>query len=360
MRVFLTGGTGFIGRPLVRGLLARGWSVTALARRPEAPAARLLARLGATVVPGDVTRRDSMEAAMEGADLVVHNAGWYELGVVGDDRRRMHEVNVTGTANVLGLALDLGVPRAVHVSSVAVWGESGDEERDESFTRTGPCHSRYEETKVEAHQVALAHHRAGLAVSLACPHQVIGANDHSAYGYFVRLFANGWLPPVMWGAHAVAGPVHVDDAAEGIALVAEKGRPGRSYILAGESLSRREIVAIWDTQPGGLKRRIWLPRWAAWPLFALAEPLERVLGLPAFLSREIAGSAVSNHFSSARAREELGWRCRSARDLWVGVLAEERRLAAHRAGRGIVARMRPLPVADEVVAQGLEPRTSGM
>ena len=77
MKVFLTGGTGFIGQPLTKSLLARGWNVVVLVRRPDSPLARALNQMGAQCVAGDVTDRESMRAGMTGADILVHNAGWY-------------------------------------------------------------------------------------------------------------------------------------------------------------------------------------------------------------------------------------------------------------------------------------------
>ncbi|HLE30263.1 MAG TPA: NmrA family NAD(P)-binding protein [Anaerolineales bacterium] len=81
MKVFLTGSTGFIGQPLTRSLIARGWNVVALVRRPDSPQARALIKIGAQCAAGDVTDRESMRAGMTGADIVIHNAAWYELGV---------------------------------------------------------------------------------------------------------------------------------------------------------------------------------------------------------------------------------------------------------------------------------------
>jgi uncharacterized protein YbjT (DUF2867 family) len=60
MKVFLTGATGFIGQPLTKALLARGWNVVALARKPDSAKARALTRMGAQCVTGDVTNRESM------------------------------------------------------------------------------------------------------------------------------------------------------------------------------------------------------------------------------------------------------------------------------------------------------------
>jgi uncharacterized protein YbjT (DUF2867 family) len=66
MKVFLTGGTGFIGQPLTKALLARGWDVTVLARKPTSAQAVAITKMGATCVAGDVTERESMRAAMNG------------------------------------------------------------------------------------------------------------------------------------------------------------------------------------------------------------------------------------------------------------------------------------------------------
>ena len=75
MKVFLTGGTGFIGQPLTRQLLSRGWEVIALVRKPDGAQARALKQLGAQCVPGDITDRESMRAGMAGADLPQRGAG---------------------------------------------------------------------------------------------------------------------------------------------------------------------------------------------------------------------------------------------------------------------------------------------
>lgn len=69
MKVFLTGGTGFIGQQLTQALLGRGWDVVCLVRKPDSPQARALLKLGARCVPGDVTERESMRAGMSGADI---------------------------------------------------------------------------------------------------------------------------------------------------------------------------------------------------------------------------------------------------------------------------------------------------
>ena len=100
MKVFITGGTGFIGTPLTKALLKRGHEVTLLSRSGKSVE-------GVKIAKGDVTERESMREGMAGADIVYHNAGWYEVGVSKSAQQKMQAINVEGTKNVLSLAKEL-------------------------------------------------------------------------------------------------------------------------------------------------------------------------------------------------------------------------------------------------------------
>ncbi len=347
MQVFLTGGTGFIGRSLTQALLQRGWNVTALVRKPGSPQAQALSKTGAQLATGDVTARESMRAAMQGAQMVIHNAGAYELGVDAAGRQRMQTINIKGTENVLSLAHELGVPRSIYVSTVQAFGDSGPELRDETFTRNAPYRSAYEQSKAEAHTIASQYQGRGLPLVIVCPNGVIGPNDHSIWGYFVRLYINKLLPPMAWSPQSRFSLVDVNDLAEGIALAVEKGRAGETYLLCGESKSLRELFVYWADRPGAFKPRFWLPprlaEFSFWPL----EPLQRAVGLPAFLSREtvVAGSGNLN-YSSEKAQRELGWTHKTAREMWLNAIDGELALLAKRRKRDLLSRLKPM---EEVV-----------
>lgn len=346
MNVFLTGGTGFIGKPLTRALLSRGWDVTVLARRPDAPQAQGLAKAGARIVSGDITDRASVERGMHGAELVVHNAAWYEFGVDKAAAARMRAANVDGTDTVLGLARELRVPRTVYVSSVLAFGETGPEAKDETYARAYPPRSLYEATKAEAHRVAEEHAAKGLPLIITCPGAVIGPNDHSVWGYFGRLYVNRLLPPMAWAPDAVQSLVHVDDVSEGIALAAERGRVGETYILGGEARRMRETLASWNELPGGMRFRVFAPKWLTAVMFASCEPLLRLLGLPAFMSREtVYGGGMHFNYSSAKAVRELGWRYRDARTMWLDALGGEIALLRTRGTESLLSRLRPADVS---------------
>jgi len=343
MRVFLTGGTGFIGQPLTKALLSRGWQVNVLVRNVDSPQGRALNKMGVQCVVGDVTDRESLRAGMSGAELVIHNAGHYEYGVDAAGRKRMQAVNVTGTENVLSLALELDIPRSVYVSSTLAFGDTGPHLRDETFERQVSCRTWYEQTKTDAHVIAQQYQQRGLPLIITCPNGVIGPNDHSPNGYFLRLYINKLMPPMAWSPGVIISWVEVHDLAEGIALAAEKGRLGETYIFAGEAISFREQLDYWARKPGALKVKFWLPSGMAAAFFWPLEPLQRLAGLPAFISRETVAAAAGNfYFSSEKAQKELGWRHCSAEEMWSNTIDAEIELQAKRQKRDLMSRLKPL------------------
>ena len=143
--------------------------------------------------------------------------------------------------------------------------------------------------------------------SIVCPNAVVGPNDHSTYGYFLRMYLNHLLPPFAWAPGVITSRVYVNDVGEGVALAAEKGRIGETYILAGEPKSQRKMIESWMMRPGGFKVRFYIPNWLAKVLFAPLEPLQRLIGLPAAVSRETVSANFSMNFSSAKPQRKLGW-----------------------------------------------------
>ena len=348
MKVFLTGATGFIGQALVRALRRRSWNVRALVRDVNGAPARWLSEKSVQLVPGDVTQPEGLRQAVAGSDVVLHNAGVYEFGSDAALRARMEAVNVQGTANVLGAALEAGVARTVYVSTVWAMGASGllpapAEVKDETQRHSSVYLTPYERTKAEAHQVALALRDRGLPLVIGMPNAVSGANDHSIFGYLLRLYLLHAMPPLAWSASAVFSFVEVDALAEGLCLAAEKAPMGADYIFSGEPTTIRGLFGLWSRYPGGMKHLLWLPHWLARLVMLPLEPLQRAVGLPAFLSREaVEASRAHLDYTAAKARRELGWSHPAPDAMWESIVLRERELVARR--RGFLGRLKPQAV----------------
>jgi nucleoside-diphosphate-sugar epimerase len=364
MKVFLTGGTGFIGQAIVRAMRGRGWEVHALVRDVKSAPARWLAEKGSTLVTGDVTRLEGLADAMAGMDVVMHNAGVYELGADAAARERMQQVNVNGTDQVLGAALHAGAPRTVYVSSVVALGASSYAPepatvKDETHRPDGRYLTPYNRSKAEAHQVALAWRAKGLPLVIAMPNAVVGANDHSIFGSFLRMHLAGIMSPIAFGGDAMLTFVDVHALAEGLCLAAERAPIGEDYIFSGEPLTIGAMFELFERYPGGMKVRLQLPRWFMRPQMMLVEPLQRAVGLPAALSRDTVDQSRGHfNYSSAKAQRELGWTHPGVDEMWDRIIRHERELMADR--RGFLNILRHQSVVEHRAASGAGPQpTSG-
>ncbi len=344
MKVFLTGGTGFIGLRLVPVLLAHGAQVTALVRRPNSLEAKKIETMGAVLVQGDVTNKESMRLAMQGADVVIHNAGVYELGLDAAGVERMNAVNIRGTENTLDLALELGIPKALYISTTWAYGaSSATKARDELFPQTESFKTHYERTKKAAHRIALDLQKRGLPLIILCPNGTVGENDHSNLGYILRMYLCNLLPPIAWTPEVMWSLVHVDDLSEGVMQAAKHAKPFETYFIGGQPHTRAEMFKFWYNHDGGSKKRAWLPVNFLKAVFYPLEPVQRAVGLPAVFSREtIEAGRISYFDSSEKAKRDFGWTYRSAKAMWDDTIEAEQKLLAARVKRDIISMLNPI------------------
>jgi dihydroflavonol-4-reductase len=188
--VFVTGGTGFIGRRVVARLRERGDEVVALVRSPGSAG-----DLGAEFVVGDLGDEEAIRRGLDGADACLHIAGEYRLGIAASERPAMTEANVGGTERVLDAAAAAGVARIVYVSTVNVFGNTRGQVVDETYRRD-PADgflSFYDETKYLAHLAAEERIAAGAPVVIVQPGGVYGPGDHSTVGSQIEQVQAGKL-----------------------------------------------------------------------------------------------------------------------------------------------------------------------
>lgn len=291
---FLTGGTGFVGAHVARALCEDGWSVRALARRPESLAAEDLCDLSLESVAGDLSQASeaALREAARGVEAIVHVAGLVKARSL----EAYREVNAGGTLQLLRAAAQ-SAPDAlfVLVSSQAAAGPARNGRPVEEGDPAAPV-SWYGRSKLEAEE-AVASEWKGPWITVR-PVVVYGAGDRGLLTLF-KAAQQGWVP-VPAGRSRIQ-LIEAPRAARAIALFA--GRPD----LSGKTafLGDPEPVAISD-----LSRRIAaLPRKPA-RRFPVPDAAVRAAGFAASLQEAVTGRALA--FNADKAREILAgdWLCR--------------------------------------------------
>lgn len=320
MRVFITGGNGFIGSVVVRDLVREGHEVVCLLRRRSNR--DRLTGLPISVIEGDVCDIESFRGAIAECEAAIHLAapgGW-----TNDDEHILERVIVDGTRNVLAAAEGAHV-RVVFVSSTAaIDGSHEPRVVDESafFTIEDPALG-YAHAKHRAELVVREWYERGVDVVTVNPSEVYGPGD-VALGTAGNLIDFATAYPVLV-CRGGTGIVHVDDVSAGIRRALECGRAGERYILSGENLSIRELAALVLDLVARRAPILTIPNGVA---RAMARVVDR-LRVPAPFNPAVVPYATRYWFvENAKARRELGVTFRDARETVRSTLEwlRERRL----------------------------------
>jgi len=311
MRLFVTGGSSYIGRALCRRLIEEGHEVRALVRSAER--ARPLVELGVATFRGDVVERASMREAMSGADWVIHAAA--DLDLTGP-AERMEAVNVVGSENVASLASKLGVPRLLSISSVAYFGGSPADgsPATEATPPQPPFPTRYSDTKHRGELAIRAWQERGLRVVTIHPSLVYGPpGKKEGANALLRQLMLGRFPALV-GADRIASWIFLDDLVEGVLRAMARAEDGARYLMSGEAVTVRQVATLVAELSGRppLKREISIgtARWA----LRLGVPLYRLRGRrPPMPLSQLDSLARHWNFDDSLARRELDWQPRALR-----------------------------------------------
>lgn len=306
VKVFVTGGTGFIGGEVVRQLRERGDDVVCLVRNPEK--GRALADRGCRLVSGDLGDAEAIRAGMEGCDAAIHAAAMYEVGIPASQHPAMWEANVAGTERVLTAAREAKLPKVVYVSTVGVFGNTHRQVVDESYEHPGrEFTSYYEETKLEAHRIAKRAIADGLPAIIVQPGGVYGPGDTSQVADLLEQFLAGKLPLLPFPELGICLS-HVEDIAAGILLALDKGKIGETYVLSGPVTTMRDAIETVAGLTGRRAPRRAMPVTLMKAMTPIGPLVGKLMGQPPNL-RELISSADGVTFwaTHEKATRELGY-----------------------------------------------------
>lgn len=242
---FITGGSGFLGRNMIKFLVDRGWKVKALVRSKKAAA--IVENLGATAITGDLKDIKAMQIGMSGCKAVFHSAAYVRDWGSYDD---FYQDNVVGTENVLSAALAAKVPRFIHVGTEAVL-VGGDPIINVDETRPKPLKplGLYPITKGIAEDKVIKANSVQMATMVVRPRFIWGEDDSTILPRLVESVGKGQFSWVNGGKY-LTSTCHVTNVCEGMFLASEKGKGGEIYFLTdGKPVEVKEFfTALLKTQ----------------------------------------------------------------------------------------------------------------
>jgi farnesol dehydrogenase len=326
VRVLVTGGTGFLGKAVVRHLVSGGHEVRVLVRERSATAG-----LPAEVVrvPGDVTDRASLERAAEGVQALLHLAALVKVWV--PDRAAFDLVNVGGFENALAAARSVGA-RLVYTSSFIALGPAGPEPGDESLVSRPPQRNDYERTKAEADRRAREAIARGEDVVVLYPGVIYGPGELTEGNIVVRMLldhVHGRLPGLIGKGDRLWSYAFVEDVARGHRLALEKAPRGGRFLLCGENATHVQLFDLFQRLHGTKPPRVLIP----YPLASLTGRLlwawAELTGHPPLLTHEVVG-VFREHwaYTSAHAEQALGYE-RTPLETGLGATVSWLREAGH-------------------------------
>jgi dihydroflavonol-4-reductase len=299
-KTLVTGGSGFLGSHLVRALAARGDELRLLARR--ASDLGHLEGVEFERATGEITDRRAVNRAMEGVDRVFHVAGRTSLRR--RDREAVFDANLRGAVTVFAAALEAGVTRVVHTSTVGAIGVAAPRKTADESTafEIGHLGLAYVNSKHEAELEAFRLAAHGLPVVIVNPTFVLGPQAPTGTSMrLVRRFLLGQIPAYVDGGLNI---VDVRDVAAGHLLADEKGEVGERYILGGRNFTLDRLFADLSRISGVAPPPVKLPAGPAVAAANAAAAAHLPLGVD---PEEVLSASLWWTYTNAKAKREIGF-----------------------------------------------------
>jgi nucleoside-diphosphate-sugar epimerase len=302
--IFVTGGTGFLGRHLIPKLCRAGHSIRVLTRHPEANL-WLRRYQSVEVICGDLLDPQTFSGSLWGCQSVIHAGGMFRFW--GDDQAFL-DTNMRGTEYLLAAAAGTGVERFIHISTAAVVGNP-DPSRIVDETHPPKPADAYQRSKLEGEQIAFRYYREhDLPVTVLRPGAYYGPLGHYAFN---RLFFKDPMRGIIMqvnGGRYIIFPVYITDVVQGIMQALERGRVGEIYNICGDWISHREAFDIVCQEANLHWPRLPIPGWLGITTARVLTAISNVTGTEPFWPINLRSYVYNNwRVSSEKARRELNF-----------------------------------------------------
>lgn len=307
MKIALTGASGHLGSALLQDICQKDIPIKALARDENAPS---LKELPVEIIKGDLFDTDSLQRLVQGCDVLIHSAAY--ISVNGDPKGLVHRTNVEGTRLVIEAALQAGVKRCVHISSIHAYRQLPSSEiLDEQRTPVDEGAFAYDRSKFTGQQIALAANNQGMEVIVVNPTSIIGPYDlkPSLMGQVIIDLYKGRLPFVFNGGFDFCD---CRDVSHAVINATTSGRAGETYLLGGKWHSLKQLVQLLSTASSKKINVIALPALAAKAGLPFVKLWGAVQGKEPLYTNEALEAIFRGNrcISSAKAKAELNYTAR--------------------------------------------------
>ncbi len=311
MQVLVTGATGAVGPVVIEALVAAGMRVRALVR--SQPTVGLLPA-SVTLVTGDITAPETLDAAVTGCDAVVHLAALLHINNPAPALAAEYErVNVTGTANLLAAAQRHNIQRFLLVSTIAVYGKARQAAESPPLDETTPPQpdTLYGRTKLQAEALVLAARTAeGAAMGVVLrPAAIYGTRIKGNYARLYSALARGRFLPVGPGHNRRTLIYDRDLATAIVTAVTHSAATGRVYnVTDGDYHSLQQIIAAICHAQGHPPPPFAIPLLPLRLMVGILEDLCQLIGYSSPIGRAtLAKYSEEIRVDGSRIQRELGF-----------------------------------------------------
>jgi nucleoside-diphosphate-sugar epimerase len=311
VRAFVTGGTGFLGRRIVRRLIDQGYDVSVLAR--DESRGETVKKMGAKVVIGDLGDIEGFVDALAGCDLVVLAGA---RAVPGGTWEEFFEQNVAATERLIDSASEAGARRIVYVSSLGIFDIPKDGvtiTEDTDYDHHPLVRGNYTRSKIDADRVVRAAIREGKPVVMVRPGQIYG-HDHPLgqplyLGRVSKRVGDNLL--VVIGNKSYLTPItYVENAADAVVAAGMVEDPGNRVfnIVDDPDLTHRRYFEAVGKLPGYPSKQLFVPVALFVPALIVVNFLHKLLKRRPFsVAYQLRRAGYNARYSTDAAREVLGW-----------------------------------------------------